>query len=805
LRSTLIYILYRALGVAGLPFILIYFVWRGLRNRAYFRRLPERLGFLPTDFSQTAPGAIWLHAVSVGEVLSSVQLLARLRQAAPYARLFVSTTTLAGRATAESKLKGLADGVFYTPFDFCFAVRRVLRTLRPAVVVVMETEIWPNLYHESKRAGCGLLVLNGRISDRAIGRYRALRWFFRAVLESPDAILAQTEVSRTRYLDLGAPAERVRTAGNLKYDFDPDKFVVSESIISFLQEVRPAQVVIAASTMPPLVTGDVDEDDVVIDAFQRLAAERPGLLLILVPRRPERFDVAARKLEAAGIPFLRRSALAPGASLATPCVLLLDTIGELSGLFRLADVVFMGGTLARRGGHNILEPAFFARPVVVGPHMENFPEIAAEFSAARAMVEISAPAELAAAVEALLYDPARSAQIGERAQRLAGAQRGATQTAVAEILRLHGGAVPRFRPVWPVGWVLWLPSRLWNWGARWKRGRDLARRGRLDAPVISVGGIGAGGAGKTPFVAWLAERLKARGHHPAILTRGYRRRHPEAVTLLAAGEPAPYERTGDEAQILLRSGAAPVGIGSDRLAAGRALAKRFSLDLFLLDDGFQHHRLERDLDIVLIDALDPFAGHAAIPLGRLREPLEALARAGIFVITRAAPHRTFAGLEHSLAAANPRAEIFTSRVAPREWVSLSSAHTWPPAALPFDRVAAFCGLANPASFWQTLDELGCRPATRWEFSDHHVYSPRQLRHLAAEARSLGVQALLTTEKDLMNLGPGAATLLQPLDLCWLRVGVEVDGEDRLLAVVEEALNRGRRTRSSRPSRAPREF
>ena len=802
MRSKLIHILYRALGIVALPFILVYFLWRGLRNRAYFRHLPERLGFLPGDFSQTAPGAIWLHAVSVGEVLTAVQLVARLRQAAPYARLFVSTTTLAGRATADDKLKGLADGVFYLPFDFCFAVRRVLRTLRPAVVVVMETEIWPNLYYESKRAGCGLLVLNGRISDRAIGRYRALRWFFRAVLESPDAILAQTEVSRARYLELGAPADRVRTAGNLKYDFDPEKFLASEPVVSFLREARPAHVLVAASTMPPLVAGDIDEDDVVIDAFERLAAERPGLLLILVPRRPERFHVAAKKLELAGIPFLRRTALAPGASLATPCVLLLDTIGELSGLFRLADVVFMGGTLAQRGGHNILEPAFFARPVIVGPHMENFPEIAAEFSAAGAMVEIAAPAELAPAVEALLCHPARRAEIGRRAQRLAEAQRGATQTAVAEIVRLHGEAVPHFRRPWPIRWALWPLARLWKSGARWKRRRDLARRGHLDAPVVSVGGIGTGGAGKSPFVAWLADRLNARGHRPAILTRGYRRRHPEPVTLLAAGEAAPYERTGDEAQIFLRSAAAPLGIGADRLATGRALAERFSPDLFLLDDGFQHHRLQRDLDIVLIDALDPFAGHEPVPLGRLREPLEALARAGVFLITRAAPGRGFAGLERRLAAWNPRAEIFTSRVAPRQWVALGSGETFAPRQLPFTRVAAFCGLANPASFWHTLDELECRPVVRWEFSDHHVYSPLQLRRLAAEARSHGAEALLTTEKDLMNVGPDAASILQPLPLYWLRVGVEVDREERLLACVEEALTDGRRARSSRLSRVP---
>lgn len=177
----------------------MYFLGRGLRDRRYFRQFGQRLGFLPASYEQTGDGAIWLHAVSVGEVLSSMELLRRLRAEFPRAPLFVSATTLAGMAAAEDKLGALADGVFYAPIDYCWAVRRVLRRLRPRAVVVMETEIWPNLYREAKRAGCALVVVNGRISDRAAPRYRALRWFFRQVLAWPDAILAQTEVSGRRY------------------------------------------------------------------------------------------------------------------------------------------------------------------------------------------------------------------------------------------------------------------------------------------------------------------------------------------------------------------------------------------------------------------------------------------------------------------------------------------------------------------------------------------------------------------------------------------------------------------------------
>ena len=195
---------------------------------------------------------------------------------------------------------------------------------------------------------------------------RRLAWFFGPVLRCADAVLAQTEVSAERYRELGA--RHVEAAGNLKYDFQPRQQVPAE-IQQFLQRTAPEAIWIAASTMPPQTPEDPDEDDIVIETFLQLRLRFEKLLLILVPRRPERFDAAAAKLEAAGIPYARRSRLTGSE---TAGVLLLDSMGELSGLFSLADVVFMGGTFPHRGGHNILEPAFFAKPVVCGPHMENF-------------------------------------------------------------------------------------------------------------------------------------------------------------------------------------------------------------------------------------------------------------------------------------------------------------------------------------------------------------------------------------------------------------------------------------------------
>src|SRR5579863_4030560 len=246
-----IYFLYQLLQIALTPAIALYLLYRGLRDRRYFAHIGERLGLLPDSLQTTGSGAIWFHAVSVGEVLSIVELLRRLRAERPSVQLFVSTTTLAGRATAEQKLAGLADGVFYAPIDYRSTVRRVLRQLCPSLVVVLETEIWPNLYREAKRSGASLLIVNGRISDRALPRYQRGSWFFRHVLAQPDAILVQTAEDARRYAIAGAPAERVKVGGNLKYDFTPPVSGIAPDIAEFLRESRAEYVFIAASTMPP--------------------------------------------------------------------------------------------------------------------------------------------------------------------------------------------------------------------------------------------------------------------------------------------------------------------------------------------------------------------------------------------------------------------------------------------------------------------------------------------------------------------------------------------------------------------------
>jgi 3-deoxy-D-manno-octulosonic-acid transferase len=527
----------------------------------------------------------------------------------------------------------------------------------------------------------------------------------------------------------------------------------------------------------------VDEDDAVVEAFRQVSAQYPRVLLILAPRRPERFDEVERKLGAAGLAFARRSREGAGQGIELPCVLLLDTIGELASLFPLADVVFLGGTLAHRGGHNILEPAACGKPVIVGPHLENFAAMAAEFRAGAGLFEIASPGELGAAVVGLLADQRLRKELGSRASALAVSQRGATLRAAKAILDAHGLALPVWRRAGFTRPLLWELSQLWTWGGRVKQRRTLAFH--LDAPVISVGGIGMGGAGKTPFTDLLAGRLQGRGHVPAILTRGYRRRSVEEVIVVPAGASVPAIVTGDEPQIFVRSGKAHVGIGSDRWTAGRAVEERLGPDVFLLDDGFQHFRLDRDLNIVLIDALDPFAGDAVFPLGGLREPLEALSRADAFVITRAEHGRSYRGIVERLRLYQPDAPVFHASVLPRYWVNHTTGEQSESAPQP---ALAFCGLGNPASFWQTLRALGIHPRFRWSFGDHHRYRTVELRRLRRHAENSGAQALLTTEKDAMNLPANALDLVKPCEIWWLKIESELWEEEAFLQMIEGRLS-----------------
>ena len=461
IESALIYFLYWACRVLAFPLLVFYFVYRSMRDLRYLRHFPERLGGQPISSPATPSGGIWLHAVSVGEVISSAAVLRELRNRCPGLPLYVSMTTLAGRDVAKDKLQGLADRVFYAPIDYAFAVRRVLRRIRPSVVVILETEIWPVLYREAKRAGASLVIVNGRISPRAFPRYHRWRFLFKQVLQWPDAIFAQSEPDRERYISNRRIARYRESAREPEVRCRSPCSDAPQPVRQVMEKLKPVTIWIAASTMPGRDSEDVDEDQAVIEAFQQLAPSHPGLFLILAPRKPERFLIVEKLLRDSGVRFQVRSHSTIDPDLALPCVMLLDTIGELAGLFPLADVVFMGGSLARRGGHNLLEPAACGRPIITGPHLENFSAIAQEFREHYAMLEIEDASELAPAVEKLIEDRGLRDDLIAGAAELIEKHRGATKKAVTEILKWQDLAIPCSIPSAWTRLLLWALSRIW--------------------------------------------------------------------------------------------------------------------------------------------------------------------------------------------------------------------------------------------------------------------------------------------------------------------------------------------------------
>lgn len=705
LRVNLTYFLLRLAGAALLPLLLLYAAWRCVRQPAYWSGMKERLGWLPPTILSTKPGGIWLHAVSVGEVMSAIALVKKLRERLPETPVFVSVTTLAGRELAETRLAGLCDGVFFAPVDFVFSVRAVLRRIAPALVINFETEIWPQRIREVKRSGAKWAQVNGRISDKAWPAYQRMVWLFASVLPQMDFLAVQSGVDGERFRALGFGGEIVE-AGNLKYDFDPTGKPVAAELLAWLN-ASEKPLWIAAST----TGGSVDDDDAVIAAYQQLEGK---VRLLIAPRKPERFDVVAGKLEAAGIGFARRTALRPSE------VMLLDSIGELAGLFGRARVVFVGGSFNETQGHNILEPAYYGKPILTGPNMRNFAEIQKLFLEARAVKVVGRPGDLADAVLAGLGD----LEMGERARELAMGMRGTAERLVPRLVELLGEGVPKgLGALDVVRRPLCAP---WIWVSQ----RSVTVE-RLPVPVVSVGNLSLGGTGKTPVVLALARQYAEQGQRVGILTRGYGRASKEDVIVLAGGK-AERQQTGDEAQLFLREGRFAVGVGGDRLRVGRKLLEKTAVDVILLDDGFQHRRLHRDLDVVCVDALRPFPGWGVPPAGWLREPLSALGRADVIVLTRTRQGEVFGGLKR----------IFAGKpvVVPEVLEAL------PELPLEGKRVA-FCGLGNPGSFRQSLDRNGLKDLDLVVFGDHHEYGQQDL-----DALSQRGEVWITTAKDAVKLG-----------------------------------------------------
>lgn len=402
------------------------FLWRGRGTNRYTANFKERFGALPVYLNVDGDRSIWIHAVSVGEVLASRILVEPLRKRFPKHRVFLSTSTVAGNAVARQRVHGI-DGLFYAPFDFPSPVRKAFETLNPELLVIVETELWPNLIHEAKKRGVKVALVNGRVSPRSFPRYMWVRSFLRGTLEKVDAYFMQAEPHAERIRSIGAPPARVHVAGNLKFD----------ALDTARPKERLARIILSAPERPIWVAGSTvpGEEEIILRALHIARARVPALGLVLAPRHPDRFGDVPRLVEGAGFRCVKRTELEPG-QWRRDDVLLLDTLGELASVYSLATVAFIGGSLVPQGGHNMLEASAGGVPVLTGPHVQNFQEIANEFHREGALVYVKNAEDLAREVVSFATDAERRSTVGARGRALIDPNRGALGRTVEGLANL---------------------------------------------------------------------------------------------------------------------------------------------------------------------------------------------------------------------------------------------------------------------------------------------------------------------------------------------------------------------------------
>lgn len=418
------YFVYSLLLTLGFLVLLPRFLLDALRHGKYVVGFGERMGKV-TPLNPNGRPVVWLHCVSVGESQAARPLVAGIRQRFPDHTIVVSTTTLTGQNLAREIFKNEAARVFYFPFDWRWTVRRTLNAIRPSAVLIMETEIWPRFFRECQTQGIPLAIVNGRLSSQSFRRYMWIKVFLKRVLRALTRAVMQTETDAERIIGLGLDQSRVAVSGNMKFDAGTPSS--SNSLVAELRDrynINDAtQLLIAASTHAP-------EEDVVLESLVR--AQRPNLRLLIAPRHPERFGEVASLLDRSGLQWSRRSS-PPKASDQSCDAILLDSIGELSNIYSLATIVFVGGSISKTGGHNILEPAAAGAAIITGPHMHNFAAITRAFVKAEAIIQLPSGNHsesvnaFAAALNDLLSNDALRLGLQAKAKQLIELNRGATE------------------------------------------------------------------------------------------------------------------------------------------------------------------------------------------------------------------------------------------------------------------------------------------------------------------------------------------------------------------------------------------
>ena len=415
------YFIYDLLLILFFLLFVPYFLWKMVFAGKYRTGIFQRIGFLPREIEESYKKIkpLWFHAVSVGEVIAVIPLIHKIKEKFPERKIVLSTVTHTGYQVAVARAKGVDDIIFF-PFDFSWSVKKAIRSINPQILIITETEIWPNLLRELKRHTVPSIMINGRVSPSSYKRYRLGRFFFKAVLSDISVFCMQSTIDAERIIGIGADPNKVMVSGNIKFDqyIVPISAQDRDELRRSFNLQKNQKVFVAGSTHR-------GEEGIILDVFKELKNFFPGLLLILAPRHPERFDEVEELIETKGIKAIRKTAIVPTEEKTYCPIVLLDTMGELARTYSIGDIIFVGGSLVNIGGHNLLEPAAYKKPVIFGPFMHNFIDITRYLIDSKGGILVKNKEEFFLWAQKLLKDKQLRNSLGEAAFDVIEKNRGA--------------------------------------------------------------------------------------------------------------------------------------------------------------------------------------------------------------------------------------------------------------------------------------------------------------------------------------------------------------------------------------------
>jgi tetraacyldisaccharide 4'-kinase len=779
-------LLYNIAAILIVIMIIPMFMVRAVREKGFVERIRQSLGFLPKHaLDKTAKkNCIWVHAASVGEIVAASPLIKEFHKEFPQSPILVSVVTNSGYEMANRIIKD-ADSIIYFPLDLPWLSAHILHKVQPRVFMPVETELWPNFLKAARHMHIPVMMVNGRISDKSVTRYRHLHSLLDDMIGTVTKFAMQSSIDAEYIVRLGANPDLVTVTGNTKFDqtytaVSPEE---KQSMIAEMGLAENEGIFLAGSTHK-------GEEEYVLHAFDAIREKFPRARLVIAPRDVLRTDEIISICRQHGVQAVRRTHLQKHPA-AGHDVVILDTIGELGRVYSIGDVIYVGGSLIPHGGHNILEPAAHGKAIIVGTNMFNFKDTHVLFSKRDACITVGSGEELAQQALGLFEDVSRRHRMEQETLAIVRENKGASRkTAVLlhEMLDaveqngrikatekvenfqtyffqlVHGQETHGIFLTIIIA-ILYVFSFIYGHLVNVKLAGykvGVFKRKKLGCYVISLGNITVGGTGKTPTAQRLARDIRDMGYRVVILNRGYRAKWKGDVGIVSDGKTLQMDaaQAGDEAFMLAKHlPNVPVLIGPERAVTGQYAIDHFGAEVAILDDGYQHWQLERDMDIVLIDAVNVFGNNYMLPRGTLREPISHMERADVCLLTKvdqAAPGSN-RYIRDTIEKYNDHALIVESIHQPRcfielaDWYEDMAAPGIDISEMKGRRVMAVSAIGNPASFEQTLSDIGAVIIESLRFPDHHDYTPEEMADVVDQALRQGAEAIVITEKDAVKV------------------------------------------------------